>query len=326
MANNPRDSTNGVRFTSPVILTAWLLLTSLNIPSGRDELGSLVHKNIQRTYRIHIPELYKQSVKMPLVIALHGRGGEGESMILLTRKGFNSLAEKDGFLVVYPDGVEKNWNDGRMDEEATDRAHTENIDDVGFISVLIDRMIMDYNVDPRRVYITGISNGAIMSYRLACELSGKITAIAPVDGNIPYMLIHHCKPAMPVSVLAINNVSDPLVPFEGGEIWGHFHRVKLGRVLSVNESITFWVRINKCSPIPFIEEVPDNDPYDGTTVLKKEFSNGVGGTAVVLYKIDGGGHTWPGGFQYLPSWIIGKTCRDIDANEVIWNFFKKHSR
>ncbi len=87
--------------------------------------------------------------------------------------------------MVYPDGIELNWNDGRMDEEANDRAHRENINDVGFISALIDSMIKDYNINPKRVYVTGISNGAIMSYRLACELSHKITAIAPVDGNIP---------------------------------------------------------------------------------------------------------------------------------------------
>ncbi len=116
-------------------------------------------------------------------------------MILLTRKGFNKLADKDGFIMVYPDGIELNWNDGRMDEEANDRAHRENIDDVGFISALIDSMIKDYNINPKQVYVTGISNGAIMSYRLACELSHKITAIAPVDGNIPVMLYPDCLPS-----------------------------------------------------------------------------------------------------------------------------------
>ena len=150
--------------------------------------ASFIHDNLKRTFNIHIPSFYNKSVQVPLVIALHGRGGNGWSMILLTRKGFNKLADKDGFIMVYPDGIELNWNDGRMDEEANDRAHRENIDDVGFISALIDTMIKDYNINPKRVYVTGISNGAIMSYRLACELSHKITAIAPVDGNIPVML------------------------------------------------------------------------------------------------------------------------------------------
>jgi len=295
-------------------------------PAGSDQRLSLKHDDLERTFHIHIPSSFKKSVSWPLVIALHGRGGNGESMILVSRKGFDKLADRDGFIVAYPDGIELNWNDGRMDEEVNDRAHRENIDDTGFISDLIDKMIEDYNIDPKRVYVTGISNGAIMSYRLACELSHKITAIAPVDGNIPNMILHECSPARPVSVLAINNVNDPLVPFEGGEIFGHFHLTKMGKVLSVKESIGFWVNRDKCSAAPVISEEPDRDPKDGTRVTRSEFGNGTEGTEVIVYAIAGGGHTWPGGFQYLPVWLIGKTSKDIDATEVIWEFFKKHSR
>ncbi|MEI6050002.1 MAG: PHB depolymerase family esterase [Bacteroidota bacterium] len=305
---------------------AGINLISFPTPAGSDHRESFIYDSLERTFHIHIPSSYDKTVQLPLVIALHGRGGNGESMILVTRKGFDKLSNKEGFIVVYPDGIELNWNDGRMDEEANDRAHRENIDDVGFISALIDSMINNYNIDPKRVYITGISNGAIMSYRLACELSYKITAIAPVDGNIPLLLLPECSPTNPVSVLAINNVNDPLVPFDGGEISGHFHRVKLGKVLSVNESINFWVNRNKCSISPLVTEEPDRAPNDGTRVLRKEYNNGINGTHVVLYSIDGGGHTWPGGFQYLPVWVIGKTSRDINASEVIWSFFKTHSR
>jgi polyhydroxybutyrate depolymerase len=283
-------------------------------------------KGLKRTFKVYIPESFDKSLNLPLIIALHGKGGKGRSMILLTRRGFNKLAEKDGFIMVYPDGIEKNWNDGRMDEESNDRAHRENIDDVGFISALIDFMINNYNADSRRVYVTGISNGAIMSYRLACEISHKITAIAPVDGNIPRMLYHECLPSVPVSVLAINNMNDPLVPYDGGEIYGHFHRVKLGEVLSVDESVGFWAKQNGCSTTPVLIEEPDSDPKDGTRVNCKQYLNGNDGTEVILYSVDGGGHTWPGGIQYLPEWMIGKTSRDINATEVIWAFFKRHSR
>jgi polyhydroxybutyrate depolymerase len=174
--------------------------------------------------------------------------------------------------------------------------------------------------------VTGISNGAIMSYRLACELSDKITAIAPVDGNIPILLFPECSPSKPVSVLAINNTDDPLVPFQGGEIYGKLHRIKLGKVLSVDESIGFWVNRNRCSITPVVDEEPDRDPKDGTRVTRVQYINDFDGTEVILYAVDGGGHTWPGGVQYLPARVIGKTCRDFDANEVIWSFFKKHSR
>jgi polyhydroxybutyrate depolymerase len=295
-------------------------------PAVSAQSNSILFDNLKRTFNIHIPSFYAKSDKLPLLIALHGRGGNGESMILITRNGFNKLADKEGFIVVYPDGIEQNWNDGRMDEEANDRAHKENIDDVGFISSLIDYMINNYNIDPKRVYVTGISNGAIMAYRLACELSDKIAAIAPVDGNIPYQLLNVCSPSQPVSILAINNVNDPMVPYEGGEIFGHFHRVKLGIVLSVNQSIGFWVNRDMCSHEAIVVEEPDRDPEDGTRVKRTEYLNGINGTEVILYSVEGGGHTWPGGFQYLPVWIIGKTSRDFDANVVIWSFFKKHSR
>lgn len=317
-----------VKMGSSAFLKVMAGINLISFPSqaGTDQRFSLIHDNLERTFHIHFPSYFDKSVSLPLVIALHGRGGNGESMILVTRKGFDRLADRDGFIVVYPDGVELNWNDGRMDEEANDRAHRENIDDTGFISSLIDFMIEGYNINPDRVYVTGISNGAIMSYRLACELSGKITAIAPVDGSIPGKLLLNCTPLKPVSVLAINNMNDPLVPFNGGEIFGHFHRVRLGLVLSANESVEYWVGRNKCATSPVISDEPDRDPKDGTRVSRKEFSGGIDGTEVILYSVDGGGHTWPGGFQYLPVWLIGKTSRDIDANEIIWEFFKRHSR
>jgi polyhydroxybutyrate depolymerase len=170
------------RFPAFVKLLAGLNLVSVSALSGKDLRTSFIHDSLKRTFNIHIPASFDKTVQLPLVIALHGRGANGASMVFLTHKGFNKMADKDGFIMVYPDGIELNWNDGRMDEEANDRAHRENIDDVGFISALIDSLINDYNIDPKRVYVTGISNGAIMSYRLACELSDKITAIAPVDG------------------------------------------------------------------------------------------------------------------------------------------------
>ena len=222
------------------VLTGIIPFTFYSPPSNGQKI-SFMHDSLKRSFRIHTPSDFNRNEQLPLVIALHGRGGNARSMILLTRKGFNRLSERDRFLVVYPDGIDRNWNDGRMDEEANDRAHRDNIDDVGFISALIDSLITDYNVDPKRIYVTGISNGAIMSYRLACELSDKITAIAPVDGNMPLYILPGCSPSRPISVLAINSTDDPLVPYNGGEIHGSIRRIKLGKVLSADESVMFWV-------------------------------------------------------------------------------------
>jgi polyhydroxybutyrate depolymerase len=281
---------------------------------------SIMFAGLERTYRIHIPASYDKADPIPLLIVLHGGGGTGEGTVKLTRGGFNKFSEKEGFIVVYPDGVEKHWNDGR--ENVSYRAHREKIDDIGFISALIDHLAKQYNVDIKRVYATGISNGAMMSLRLGCELSEKITAIAPVAGSMPENLPARCSPSRPVPVLMISNTDDRLVPWGGGDI--RFGRKTFGRALSVPETIKYWVNHNQCSSSPSISMEPDRDPKDGTRVRREAYNQCRESSEVVLYAIEGGGHTWPGGDQYLPQWIIGKTNRDIDANEVIWDFFRKH--
>ncbi len=314
------------RLPAIALFLAGISLISFLAPTVRDQRDILIHDGLNRKFRIFMPSIDDASFRMPLVIALHGRGSTGKGMVILTRRGFEKLANKEKFIVVYPDGIGMSWNDGRVDEEANDRAFIDEIDDVGFISALIDYMIMEFNADPARIFVTGISNGAIMAYRLACELSDKIAAIAPVDGNIPVMLFPGCSPSSPVSVLAVNNVDDPLVPFDGGEIYGSRGKVRLGKILSTGKSIEFWVLRNKCSGTPVVTEEPDRDPRDGTNVIRKYYGNGINGTEVVLYEIKGGGHTWPGGIQYKPVQVIGRTSRDIDATEVIWSFFKNQSR
>jgi len=299
---------------------------SLNATARQKHRSSFVFDQLKRAFKIYVPSTYSESVPAPLLLALHGKGGNGASMILLTRSAFNKLSEKEGFIVVYPDGVEKNWNDGRKDDSTNDRAHRENIDDVGFLSAMIDTLMKRFNIDKSRIYVTGMSNGAIMSYRLACELAHRITAIAPVTGNMTPLLIPGCSPSGHIPVLAINGADDPVVPFAGGEISGPMSRVTLGKVMSTEESVMFWVKKNGCSPVPALTEIPDNDPGDGTRTTIKSYTNHSDGTAVVLYTVTGGGHTWPGGFQYLPKKLIGKTSRDFNAAEVIWSFFKNISR
>lgn len=309
-----------------ILFTLVLLLVNC-LTGNTSEINyadSIIFGGLERTYLLHIPPSHDKTKPLPLVIALHGGGGTGKNMVTLTLGGFDKLSDEKSFIVVYPDGIEKHWNDGRNEEETRYRTHKENIDDVGFIAALIDNLIKKLNIDPKRVYITGISNGAMMSYRLACDLTEKIAAIAPVAGNIPQDIYSSCSPSRPLSVLAINGVNDPLVPFAGGNITGPFGFKKLGKVLSTSDTIKFWVAHNHCSSSRVTQE-PDKDPKDGTRVKKEVYGNCQNGTEVILYTIEGGGHTWPGGWQYLSEKIVGKTSRDIDANEVIWDFFKNHS-
>jgi len=305
----------------------FLFLTgfSENNSSHGNKAGYIIIDNLKRKYILHIPSPGFNH-PLPVVFVLHGGGGNGEKMIKLTYGGFDKLADKKGFIVVYPDGFEKNWNDGRSKSEASSETFKNNTDDAGFISALIDELIKKYNADAKRVFVTGISNGAMMSYRLGCELSGKIAAIAPVAGNIPLNYVKQCSQSNPVSVLAINGDADPLMPYNGGEVTGPFGKRKFGMVLSVHESVMFWVKNNGCSPDPIITDVTDKDPNDGARVQKQQFTNGRNNSEVILYTIRNGGHTWPGGYQYLGEWIVGRTCRDLNATEVIWEFFERQER
>ncbi len=162
-----------------------------------------------------------------------------------------------------------------------------------------------------------------MSNRLACDLTDKIAAIAPVMGSIALNTAVNCNPSRPISVMLINGTEDTMVPWTGNYV--KLGSRKLGRILTVPETLNFWITHNDCAKTPVVSMEPDKDPDDGTRVRKFVFDKCKGGVEVVLYEVQGGGHTWPSGWQYLPVWIIGRTSRDIDANEVIWDFFSKFS-
>lgn len=284
---------------------------------------TLLFDGLQRSYRIHIPSSLPENATPALVFVLHGGGGTGEGMErTLTLGGFNTLADQHHFIVIYPDGVEKNWNDGR--KNVSDPAHQDNIDDVGFFTALIENLTVEFNVDPSRIFSTGISNGAMMSYRLAVELPDKMAAIAPVAGALPLDLFSYNISDEPVSVCVISGTHDPLVPWDGGLVGTP--RNPRGIVISVPDSVLFWVTHNHCSGTPNITLLPDTDPNDHTWISQELYSNGLQNTEVTLYTVYNGGHTWPDGYQYLPESLVGRTSHDINANEVIWEFFSTHPK
>jgi len=273
----------------------------------------------EREYILHIPSGYPfASPPIPLLIVLHGGGGSASRMVNFS--GFNDISDREKFFVVYPNGQNKQWRDGRIGKDLPKK-----YDDVKFISDLIDTLSANYNIDRERVFSTGISNGGFMSIYLAYKLSSKIKAIAPVCANIPANLKDEFTFPDPVSMLLINGTDDPLVKYDGGWIGfreGLFKKGTRGKSVSTDETIQVWNKILGCDAQPVVETIPDKDADDDCTAEKFIYKNCQEQTQLVLIKITGGGHTWPGGVQYLPKAIVGPVCRDFNASEMIWQFFR----
>jgi polyhydroxybutyrate depolymerase len=268
-----------------------------------------------RTYLLFLPGkagTFREA--LPLVVMLHGGGGTAEQMVRFTR--YNEIAARERFAVAYPQGLTRRWNDGRI---FRGRGETSG-DDVGFIrAVIADIDAKVVRLDRRRLYATGISNGGFMSFRLACEAADLFAAVAAVTATMPDDLGPRCKPAAPVSVLVINGTADPLVPYAGGHVRTMFGM--RGAIWSTPRTVEFWAEHNRCGAPPVVRALPNHNIGDGSHVIEADY-RGCAGGRVRLLRIEGGGHTWPGGIQYLPASWIGPTNRDLDASETIWSFFK----
>ena len=278
---------------------------------------SLVRDGRKRTLRIYLPSGHDQP--LPVVLVLHGGGGTGGGMEWLTRRGFNRIADRDGAIVVYPDGIEHGWNDGRSaNRSAADAA----VDDVGFLRALPGELASLHPIDRARLYVTGISNGGMMSYRLACDAAGVFAAAAPVAANMSVELDGACHPARAVPLLIMNGVEDPIMPWKGGVVrvlW-----MTRGTVLSSEESASRWLSLDRCGALE-PQQILEAHPADGTAAAPR-FARCADGGEVRLYEIRGGGHTWPKGEPYLTSHIVGRVSEALDANETIWAFFRQHAR
>ena len=283
-------------------------------PKGGAVEHSVTVDGMRRRYLVFPPKGFDKP--LPVVLALHGGGSNARQMERYTR--FNDLAAKEGFLVVYPEAVDGNWNDGRG--IAGVRAQQENIDDVKFVRTIVDRISKVHRIDRSRIYSTGISNGAFMSHRLATEASDLITAIAPVVGGMAPSMAKQFHPTYPVSILIIQGDADPLVPIRGGMV-GFPRGRKRGQVVPTEETIALYVRRNGNQGDPTVTTL-DRDEKDGTSVEITKYPDGPGDVKTQVYIVRNGGHTWAGRPLYLPEMLIGKASQEFSATEVIWEFFK----
>ncbi len=305
----------------------WLLLLNYNIPAssavqlttdfgepavsaGKDVVESFNFDGQRRTVLVHLPRSHDLSKRLPLVLVLHGGGGSYKYAVKMT--GMSSKADKEGFIVAYPNGTGRygwfirTWNAG----DCCGYAQKHRIDDLAFIRALIERLTAEYAVDKRKVYLAGFSNGAMMAYELGCELSEQLAAIAVVGGS---MTGRERLPARPLPVIILHGSADDHVPYEGGPgklaKWGY----PVNRA-SVASAVSFWVKRDGCSPEAL--------KIAGAASEHRKYSGGLDGSEVELYTLKGAGHAWPGGRR---AWFgADRPSSEISATDKIWEFFARH--
>ncbi len=300
-----------------VCLAVWGICVVVPVAQSQSIFATpktLVVNGVTRTYRIYVPPRPVNG-RLPLLIALHGGGGNGAGMERLTR--FSSLASQMGFIVVYPDGHNRHWHD-RRDPRFSPEAL---VQDIPFISQLLDAVNREYGIDPQRIYATGISNGGFFTQALTCDLSHRLAAVAVIASNLPQRLAQDCPLTQAVPILYILGTDDPLIPYAGGAIRGRKGHKAV--IYSAQASLDFWRNRYRLPPTPQVIALPDR-VNDQTTAQQVTYQNQ--NVAVRLITIYGGGHTWPGGPQYLPESIIGRVSRDFDGSRVVWQFVSRYRR
>jgi polyhydroxybutyrate depolymerase len=271
----------------------------------------VVSNDLVRRYHVHLPSNYEVSSFFPLLIALHGRLGTGKKMIRQT--GFNVIADREGFIVVYPEGFKRGWADGR----GITHADKQGVDDVAFIDRLIKVLQEKFSIDHTRIYVAGHSNGGFMAQRLAIERSHQFAAVAVVAASLSEWLASRFTPSRPMPVSFINGTDDPVTPYEGGRQPGG------ARVLSVEGTVKIWAHFNGCNALPEVQEI--HGLNGETVVYVLTYSTCQDRAKAKLYRIKGGGHVWPGESEDLSSSGVGKLSSEIDASEEIWKFFESVS-
>ncbi len=268
----------------------------------------------ERTYRIYVPA-HRAASAAPLLFVLHGGGGGGAGMEALTRHGFNRRADESGAVIVYPDGVGHGWNDGRLDLKSL--AVKDEVDDVGFLRALVVALEKRYAIDPARVMVTGMSNGGMMTLRLACEAGDVFKGFVAVAASLGADLKPHCDAAGITRLALIDGTADPIVPWGGGTV--SVLGVTRGEVIGAKASFAHFMSAAKCG-IEQQDEPLDRVADDGTQLTLHRATDCADGADLRLYEVDGGGHAWPGGLRYAREWLIGKVSRELDATDETWRF------
>lgn len=267
----------------------------------------LIVDEIEREYYLYIPQ-NKVKEKIPLLVMLHGRFGTAK--LMLEGYNMNNMAEKEGFAVLYPNGYNRSWADGRGGTPADKNK----INDVKFIETVLNNVKINFPIDDKKIFIAGHSNGGFMTQRMLLEKTNLFRAGASVTASISKNILEKFAPTKPVSVAFLSGTEDPLVSYEGGFV------VDGEEILGAEDSVSRWVAWNECKKIPKIDKIDTKS--DATSLEIYSYEECKENVSVRLYKIIGAGHMWPGIPQKIPFVNLGKPTEELDASEEIWRFFK----
>lgn len=276
---------------------------------------SLVHETISRHYYLHVPPNYNPAVPTPVLLLFHPEHSDAKSMSKLAQ--FNELSDQNGFIIVYPQGVQGLWNDGR-------RTDGYRVNDVGFVHDLLAELERRWHIDRNVVCAAGFSDGGFFAQFAALKLPGRIRAVASVAATMQDVLVNKIRLKGNCSLLYILGMDDKIVPFMGGPIDPRSNGQNRGICASAANSVAFWVKGNKCGGDYTTEDYPDVDSTDGTNVKIARYRNCPDANEVVVFAIQGGGHAWPQSRPVSKAGDGGKVCRDFDSSDVIFKFFAQH--
>jgi polyhydroxybutyrate depolymerase len=280
---------------------------------------NLQHDGLTRLYDVFLPGVYNGNTDFPLVIMLHGGGGD--KTVIQAFSQLNPVANALGFIAVYPQGYEPvviggfSWADGRGTT-----ADNAGIDDVGFIQSLINQLKSDYNVDGQRVYIAGFSNGGFMAQTLACEIPEEFAAAAALGSSLGVQQAADCTTDEATPMMYVVGTADPEIPYNGGTMTNP----NVEPIIGVEVAVQFWVDKNGCDDTPEITNLPDMVTDDNSTVELLTYDNCDCNSDVHFYKIINGGHTWPGNEIESIEPQLGETNEDINAGFRMLDFFNDH--
>lgn len=277
-------------------------------PLRRELEETIVCNDLIRHYYVHLPPNWDRAPSMPLVIALHGRLGTGKRMSRQT--GFNEIADREGFVAVYPDGVKRSWADGR----GVTRADEQMVHDVRFLDALIQSLTDRFSVDSSRIYLVGHSNGGFMALRFCIERPHRVAATAVVAASLTDDLAKRVHSSRMPPVCFIHGTADAVTPYHGCELPGG------GKTLPVEAAAEIWARSIGGNESPELQEIRglENRPVASEFTYVSDQNR----SRVKLYRINGGGHAWPGEPEDFSGSTVGKLSAGIAASEVIWRFFK----